>query len=319
MGQHRGERGRERELAITGGAARSSGETSEPFWCSTTSSSWPGLQQVVTTLLAQAQQLTVVCTSRRPLHLPQEHEYPVPPLRLPTQGSTAAAQASPAVELFVQRGRQVRPDFQLSPANVADVVAVCRRLDGLPLAIEIAAARLKVLTPHALLARLDQATGPHVGGARRPVAAADPTGHDRLVLRPAHPGAAGVLCQSWRLRRRSRPVRRRRPSSPTTQHRGQVDAFEVIASLADASLVTITDTPDGEPRVGLLESVRDLRRGTGRRRGSSSAGPHAACTALPERRPDGGADAAQGPALGGPRPPRRRAGQPARRPALVPR
>ena len=214
-----------------------------------------GAPHVVATLLAEAQQLTVVCTSRRPLHLPQEHEYPVPPLPLPQESSAAAAQASPAVELLVQRARQVRPDFQLSPSNVIDIVAVCRRLDGLPLAIEIAAARLKVLTPHALLGRLDQrldlTSVAHGSPARqRTLRATIAWSYDLLTPElQATFARLAVFAGGANLSAVEAVV----PDDAGFQ---QVDALEVIAELTDASLVTITSAPDGEPRVGLLDSVR---------------------------------------------------------------
>src|SRR5262249_34868030 len=96
-------------------------------------------------------------TSRRPLHVGGEQEYPVPALELPEQEDLRLAQHSGAVQLFVQQAVLVRPSFALSESNVADVIRICRRLDGLPLAIELAAARTKLLSPSALLSRLGSA------------------------------------------------------------------------------------------------------------------------------------------------------------------
>src|SRR5205823_6556200 len=98
-----------------------------------------------------------------------EGEYPVPPLALPDarqQLPPAALAQVEAVALFSQRARDVRPDFQLTEANAADVAAICVRLDGLPLAIELAAARSKLLSPKALLARLSDRFTLLTGGAR---------------------------------------------------------------------------------------------------------------------------------------------------------
>src|SRR5262249_7826502 len=92
-----------------------------------------------------------------------------PPLGLPGAGHVEAldaAAASPAVRLFVERGRAVRPDFALTAANAGAVAEVCRRLDGLPLALEVAAARVKVLPPPALLARPGRALPVLTGGGR---------------------------------------------------------------------------------------------------------------------------------------------------------
>ena len=112
-------------------------------------------------LLADCPGVVMLATSRTVLGLRAEREYPVPPLPLPAGPPTDAAgvalpelMASPAVALFVDRARAVQPDFALTEANAAAVVAICRRLDGLPLAIELAAARTRLLDPGALLGRL---------------------------------------------------------------------------------------------------------------------------------------------------------------------
>ncbi len=112
---------------------------------------------VVSRLLGEAPGLRILATSRRPLHLVDEQQYPVSPLTVPDRtpdGSLGEVQTG-AVDLFVRRARMVKPTFALTPANVDDVVALCRRLDGLPLAIELAAARSRLLSPKALLHRID--------------------------------------------------------------------------------------------------------------------------------------------------------------------
>jgi len=112
-------------------------------------------------LLARCPQLAVLATSRTALGLAAEREYPVPSLPLPASTPPGAAgvdlaelAASPAVALFVDRARAVRPGFALTEDNAAAVAEICRRLDGLPLAIELAAARTRLLDPAALLRRL---------------------------------------------------------------------------------------------------------------------------------------------------------------------
>ena len=108
-------------------------------------------------LLARCPGVTILATSRTVLGLGAEQEYPVPPLPLPLPAGPAPAAelaASPAVALFVDRARAVHPGFTLTPGNAAAVAEICRRLEGLPLAIELAAARTRLLDPGTLLRRL---------------------------------------------------------------------------------------------------------------------------------------------------------------------
>src|SRR5262245_57599720 len=108
-------------------------------------------------LLARCPSVTILATSRTVLGLGAEQEYPVPPLPLPAGPATAPVAelaASPAVALFVDRARAVHPGFTLTPGNAAAVAEICRRLEGLPLAIELAAARTRLLDPGTLLRRL---------------------------------------------------------------------------------------------------------------------------------------------------------------------
>ncbi len=111
----------------------------------------------ISALLADCSQLQIIVTSRVPLRVTGEQEYPVSPLALPdagTAGSVAVVAQSPAVSLFVARAWAVRPDFVLTEQHAPVVAGICRRLDGLPLALELAAARLKVLSLASLLASL---------------------------------------------------------------------------------------------------------------------------------------------------------------------
>ncbi|HET8523536.1 MAG TPA: helix-turn-helix domain-containing protein, partial [Thermomicrobiales bacterium] len=120
-------------------------------------------------LLGVARELTVLATSRAPLRLRGEQEYPIRPLSLPALAripDVADMEGNPAVELFVERAQAVNPEFALTRQNAAAVAAICRRVDGLPLALELAAARIRALSPTALLARLDQSLPLLSGGAR---------------------------------------------------------------------------------------------------------------------------------------------------------
>ena len=120
-------------------------------------------------LLAAAPNLKILISSRAPLKLSAEHEYPVPPLQLPHAGQmadVASLAENDAVALFVERARAVQPDFILTAQNAATVAQICLQLDGLPLAIEMAAARSKILAPEALLARLGSRLKLLTSGAR---------------------------------------------------------------------------------------------------------------------------------------------------------
>jgi predicted ATPase/class 3 adenylate cyclase len=111
---------------------------------------------VVSQLLRSAPQLSMVVTSRAPLHLSLEYEYAVPPMQRPSNGSRSPADLVEfeSVQLFVERARSVRNDFAITSDNAAAVADLVRRLDGLPLAIELAASRVRIFTPREILARL---------------------------------------------------------------------------------------------------------------------------------------------------------------------
>lgn len=120
-------------------------------------------------LLAVCPKLKLLLTSRTRLRVSGEHIFPVAPLELPTlhrAQSLAELERIAAIQLFQDRARVAQPDFVMTPENAPAVVAICRRLNGLPLAIELAAARVSVLSPLALLARMDHLLPLLTGGAR---------------------------------------------------------------------------------------------------------------------------------------------------------
>jgi predicted ATPase len=115
--------------------------------------------QDIAALVARCPKLQVIATSRAPLKVGAETEFSLPPLDLPTTGAQALDEMGrcPSVALFVQRAAKVKTGFALTEGNAAPIAEICRRLDGLPLALELAAARVRILDPEALLQRLDHA------------------------------------------------------------------------------------------------------------------------------------------------------------------
>ena len=217
-----------------------------------------GGAEVVAALLAAAPRLVVLATSRGPLHLQGEHELPVPPLALPQEPAIAAVTDSAAVRLFVQQGRLVRPGFVVTEENAADIAAICRRLDGLPLAIELAASRVRLLSPMALLARLDHSVALAATDAGRPsrqqtLRATVAWSYDLLPPRSAAAlRRAGVFAGGCDLDALAAVALAGDASADPA------DPLELVSELMDVSLITVTEGADGEPRVGLLETVREF-------------------------------------------------------------
>jgi predicted ATPase/class 3 adenylate cyclase len=212
-----------------------------------------GADDVVTQLLGAAPQIQVIATSRRPLNVPGEHQHAVPPLELPDQVSVEDAERSGAVQLFRQRAHAVNARFTLDSENVAAVVEICRRLDGLPLAIELAAARTKLLTPQALLARVDHALDLAAGG--RQIPARQKTMRDTIgwsydlldIQQQAFFRRLGVFSGGTDLDA---------VAAVAADILNGADPLDLVADLVDASLIAITADPNGEPRIGMLETIR---------------------------------------------------------------
>ncbi|HEU5487014.1 MAG TPA: adenylate/guanylate cyclase domain-containing protein, partial [Microlunatus sp.] len=210
---------------------------------------------VVGDLLTQAPNVVLLATSRRPLRLMGEYQLPVPPLDTPVRfGSAAAASTAGAVALFVHRAQMVRPSFRLTEDNVDDVATICSRLDGMPLAIELAAARAKVLSPHAILARLDRSlelSSTELGRPTRQRTLRQTIGWSVDLLNEdqqrffRHFGVYGSSCDLEAL-------------AAIADTSG--DPLDQVAELVDVSLLTILDDPSGEPRVTLLQTVRAYAR-----------------------------------------------------------
>ena len=217
-----------------------------------------GAAGVVAGLLAAAPALVVLATSRRPLHLPGEQELPVPPLQVPGEaGSVEQVAACGAARLFVQQAAMVRPGFAVADGNAADIAAICTRLDGLPLAIELAAARVRLLAPRALLARLGRSldlAAADVGQPARQQTLRNTIAWSYDLLDPGLAGVfrhAGVFAGGCDLDALA-AVAAVRPGPGAG-----ADPVELAAGLHEVSLITVTEGTDGEPRVGMLETIRE--------------------------------------------------------------
>ncbi len=212
---------------------------------------------VVSQLLDEAPGLRILATSRRPLHLVDEHQYPVSPLAVPEpapNGRIEDAQVA-AVELFVRRARMVKPAFALTPANVGHVVALCRRLDGLPLAIELAAARSRLLSPKALLHRIDDRLSDSVTAAHR--------SQRQRTLRATISWSYDLLDECDQGVFRQLGVFSSRFDLDAVAHvvgAKDRDPLDVVAHLIDVSLLEIVEGPDGEPMIFMLETIRRFAR-----------------------------------------------------------
>jgi predicted ATPase/class 3 adenylate cyclase len=219
---------------------------------------------VVAELMHHAPGIRVVATSRAPLHVRAEYEHPVPPLLLPRSDDLGCVQDSGAVQLFTQYAQHLRPGFAITQSNAADVAAICRRLDGLPLALELAAARVKLLGPHALVAHLNDALD--LKARSRDVPGRQQTLREtidwsyKLLAEPQqalfrHLGvfSGGADVESI-------------AAVTTVGERADDDAsadlevFDLLDALVDASMVNVSETSDGEPRFWLLETIRAFAR-----------------------------------------------------------
>jgi predicted ATPase/class 3 adenylate cyclase len=218
----------------------------------------------VSDLALACPQLTIVVTTRELLRLSIEYDVPVPPLAPPPTGPMAAGQLerNDAVRLFVARAKEARPSFALTDENAPVVGEICRRLDGLPLALELAAARVRLLPPRALLARLDRRLPILTDGPRdlpaRQRTLRDTIGwsyglldaDERRVFR-----LLGVFVGGCTLDAIERVGSG--PSAVGSESELLGDVLDLVASLVDKSLVR-QSASDAEPRFSLLETIREF-------------------------------------------------------------
>ena len=218
---------------------------------------------LVARMLAAALKLRVVVTSRVPLHLSGEQEYPVAPLPVPGADDHQNAEELSGIEavaLFVERARRVRPDFRLTDENAGAVGGICRRLDGLPLAIELAAARVKLFSPAVILERLEVALPLLAGGG------IDLPARQR-TLRGAIDWSYDLLTEQERaLFRRlsafSGGCSVEAAEAITVLDRdADLDILDGIAALVDHSLVRPSSESSSEPRFEMLQLIREYAGG----------------------------------------------------------
>jgi predicted ATPase/DNA-binding XRE family transcriptional regulator len=212
---------------------------------------------LVAELLGACPALRVLSTSRTALHLSGEHLYSVPPLALPDAGHLPPLEElgqTAAVRLFIDRARAVKSDFALSEANAQAAVGIVRRLDGLPLAIELAAARIKLLPPAALAARLEHRLPLLTGGAHdlpeRQRTLRSTIGWSYDLLRPNEQTLfrrLGVFAGGCTLEAAEAVANLDESSA----------VLEGMAALLDASLL-LTDEQDVEPRYTMLATIREF-------------------------------------------------------------
>jgi predicted ATPase len=209
-------------------------------------------------LVARCPQLAVLVTSRAPLRVLGEVEYPLQPLAVPapTSSDVVEVTACPAVRVFAERARSVSPSFDVTDDNAPAVAALCRRLAGIPLALELAAARVRYLTPQALLARLDDAMaragGPDLPARQRTMRATFDWSYDLLdepeqrLLRLLSVFAGGC------------PLEAIEDIGVRLGHAQPV--LPLLEVLVEHSLVIAGTDDEGRPRFGLLEPVAQYAR-----------------------------------------------------------
>ncbi len=213
---------------------------------------------LVSALLKECRRLKVMVTSRATLHLYGEQEFPVPPLALPDAKhfTTANLTEFAAIDLFCQRAQASKPDFTLTADNAAAVARICIDLDGLPLAIELAAARIKLFSPAALLARLDQRLTLLIGGA-----------HDlptrQRTLRDEIAWSYDLLTSGQQTLFRRLAVfvggftLEAAQAVANADDAFTLDILDGIALLIDKNLLRQVEVLDGEARFDMLETIRE--------------------------------------------------------------
>ena len=212
----------------------------------------PAAHPLVGDLVAAAPELTILATSRVPLRLAAEQEYRVPPLEIPEPGATGVGEIETvaSVRLYVERVRATIPDFELGEANAASIARICRALDGLPFALELAAARVRVLGPEGTAKRL---------GERLALLARE--AHDlpprQRSLRATIDWSYDLLDDAGRRLLRVLGVFAGAATLDAIEAIGEGAAIDALEDILDAGLVVHQPDAAGDPRFGMLETVRE--------------------------------------------------------------
>ena len=218
-----------------------------------------GCAQLAADLLSANPAASVLATSREPLDVPGEVSWRVPSLDTPPAEHTmalATLSQYDAVRLFIDRARRARPSFVVTEHNAPAVAQICHRLDGIPLALELAAARCRQLSPERIAQDLDNRFRLLTGGARtvlprhRTLAASIDWSHDRLDSAESTAfRRLGVFAGPF-------PLEAAESVVSGGGDLESVEVFELLSRLVDKSLVSVEDGPEGEPCYRLLESLR---------------------------------------------------------------
>jgi predicted ATPase len=218
-----------------------------------------GAAPLIAELLAASGRLKILVTSRACLHIRGEHEFPVRPLTVPDLKQLPSPEELvqyAAVELFVERARAVKPDFAVTEESASAVAEVCARLDGLPLAIELAAARAKLLSPHAMLARLENRLQLLTGGAR------DLPAHKQTMRKTIQWSYELLDDEEKKLFRRLAVFvggcsLEAAESVCTGTGDLPIDVFDGLTSLVDKSLLYLKEPKTDESRFLMLETIKE--------------------------------------------------------------
>ncbi len=219
--------------------------------------------RVVKSLLTSCPNLKVLVSSRIVLNLAGEYEYAVPQLAYPEADRTYTPEelaATPAVEFFLDRVRSFKPQFQLTEANKETVAGICRTLDGLPLGLELAAARIKIFPPEALLKRLKnnldilKSSGPDLPQRHRSLINAIDWSYgllspeEQTLFRRLSVFSGGFTLEAAE-------------EVCLQDYAGQVDLLDIISDLLDKSMLQQQEQADGEPRFNMLETIKAFGQG----------------------------------------------------------